>query len=101
MLSVGLNIPRASHLIEQGITSNIPKAEQRFSRVLTPLEGKPQPIITFTLDNCDFMRKCRRNEYYNVLVPKFNPIISRDDAGEIARWFASEGKNDAEFWKDV
>lgn len=101
MLSVGLNIPRASHLIEQGITSNIPKAEQRFSRVLTPMEGKPQPLVTFTLDNCDFMRKCRRNEYYNVLVPKFNPIISREDAGEIARWFASEGKNDAEFWKDV
>lgn len=101
MLSVGLNIPRASHLIECGVTSNLPKAEQRFSRVLTPYEDKPTPLITFTLDNCDFMRKCRRNEYYNVLLPKFNPIISRDDSREISSWFASEGKNDAEFWKDV
>ena len=101
MLSVGLNIPRASHLLEVGVTSNIPKAEQRFSRVLTPLEGKPPPLITFTLDNCDFMRKCRRNEYYNVLSSKFNPIISNEDARELGAWFANEGKNDAEFWKDV
>jgi len=101
MLSVGLNIPRASHLIESGVTSNIPKAEQRFSRVLTPFEGKPEPLITFTLDNCDFMRKCRRNEFYNVLLPRFNPIIPPDTSKEIASWFSNEGGDDAEFWKNV
>lgn len=101
MLSVGLNIPRASYLMEVGVTSNLPKAQQRFARVLTPMEDKPDPVICFTLDNCDFMRKCRRNEYYNALIKHFNPIVKPEDSRALADWFAGNGKDSTPFWKDV
>lgn len=101
MLSVGLNIPRASALIECGISSNLPKAEQRFARPLTPMEGKPDPVIVFTLDNCDFMRRCRRNEFYNALVPKYDPVILPEDRQTLNNWFSNEGGSGTPFWKDV
>lgn len=101
MLSVGLNIPRASYLLETGVTSNLPKAQQRFARVLTPMEGKPDPVICFTLDNCDFMRRCRRNEYYNALVKHFNPIITPEENKQLSEWFAGNGQDSVPFWKDV
>lgn len=101
MLSVGLNIPRASYLMETGISSNIPKAEQRFARVLTPMDGKPTPTICFTLDDCDFMRKCRRNEFYNALVPRYNPMINLEDRQALNDWFSSSGQSTVPIWKDV
>jgi superfamily II DNA or RNA helicase len=73
LLSTGLNIPRASALFEMGGTSNIPKAEQRYSRVLTPMEGKPQPKIIFVLDEGDVPRATFRNEYFNALLARFQP----------------------------
>lgn len=101
MLSVGLNIPRASALIECGVTSNIPKAEQRFARPLTPMEGKPNPVIVFTLDNCDFMRRCRRNEFYNALVPKYDPVLKPEDRSTLNNWFGNEGGSSVPIWKDL
>ena len=73
LLSTGINIPRASALYEVSPSSNIPKAEQRFSRVLTPLEGKPQPIIRYFLDDFDLRRGCMRNEFFQCLWPRFRP----------------------------
>ena len=101
MLSVGLNIPRASYLMEVGVTSNLPKAQQRFARVLTPMEDKPDPVICFTLDNCDFMRRCRRNEYFNALVKHFNPIITPEENSQLNDWFNNKGGDATPFWKDV
>jgi superfamily II DNA or RNA helicase len=100
MLSTGLNIPRASMLIDQGITSNLPNAEQRFSRILTPFEGKPQPAIVFTMDDCDFMRKCRQNEFWNVLVKQFDPIMDPTVKSNLISYFANQGGK-ASFFKDV
>ena len=104
MLSTGLNIPRASMLIEQGITSNLPNAEQRFARILTPLDDKPQPTIVFTMDDCDFMRKCRMNEFWNVLVRQFNPIIDPTVKSRLVDYFQSKsgsGSGRADFFRDV
>lgn len=75
LLSTGINIPRASALYEVCPSSNIPKAEQRFSRVLTPLEGKPQPIIRYFLDDFDLRRGCIRNEFFQCLWPRFRPRL--------------------------
>ncbi len=76
LLSTGVNIPRASALYEVSPSSNVPKSEQRFSRVLTPYEGKPQPIIRYFLDDVDVRRSCIRNEFFQCLWPKFRPQIS-------------------------
>jgi superfamily II DNA or RNA helicase len=101
MVSTGLNIPRASMLIESGITSNLPNAEQRFARILTPLEGKPQPSIVFTMDECDFMRTCRRNEFWNVLVKQYNPIMSPTVKSRIMQYFSKKPGGRADFFKDI
>ena len=77
LISTGVNIPRASCLID-GITptSNLPKARQRFSRILTPVLGKPTPTIVFLMDN-GLPQKMRINEFWNALKP-LQPIISSD-----------------------
>lgn len=76
LLSTGINIPRASMLYEVTPSSNPPKAEQRFRRVCTPLEGKPQPVIKYFLDDFDIRRSCMRNEYWQVMVPKMRPRVN-------------------------
>lgn len=88
LISVGLNIPRASALIECGINSNTPACKQRIARVLTPMEGKPNPLVVFTLDECDIMRKCRRNEFWNVIKPEFNPHITDSVQAKLSAYFA-------------
>lgn len=79
IISVGINIPRASMLYEQALSSNLPNAEQRFARVLTPMEDKPPPAIRFFLDDFKIRKNCLRNEYFNCLVPKYKPIVSDRD----------------------
>ena len=61
------------------MSSNIPMAIQRFSRILTPCEGKPTPMIRLFLDDIQVGRSCLNNEYWNV-IKKFDPII--DDKTE-------------------
>ena len=78
LLSTGINIPRASMLYEVTPSSNLPKAEQRFSRVCTPMEGKPQPVIKYFLDEFQLRKSCMRNEFFQVLWPKFRPVIRGD-----------------------
>lgn len=92
LLSVGLNLPRASAIIECGLNSNIPKAQQRISRILTPMEGKPDPLVVFTLDDCDIMRSTRRNEYWNCVKPQFNPIVPQPIEKDLLRWFSETKK---------
>lgn len=89
LLSVGLNIPRASCLFEIGVNNNLPKAGQRFSRILTPMADKPTPVIVFTLDNCDIMRRCRQNEFWNSLMRDFNPDILPEVKKTLTAYFAS------------
>lgn len=91
MISTGINIPRASMLYEVALSSNIPNAEQRFKRILTPFEDKPPPTIRYFLDNFSARRNCMRNEYWNALIPKCRPIIS-DKVKELMRQYFSGGK---------
>lgn len=87
LLSTGTNIPRASALYEVTLSSNAPNAEQRFSRVLTPWEDKPQPIIRIFLDDMSVRRRCLSNEFWNVLKPKFRPVISQQDDQTLRDYF--------------
>lgn len=75
IMSTGINIPRASCLYEQALSSNKENAEQRMRRVLTPMDGKPQPIIRYFLDNFNVRRNCIRTEWFQVMLPKMKPIM--------------------------
>ena len=101
MLSTGLNIPRASCLFEVAISSNLPNAKQRFARILTPMEGKPDPVIVFTLDECDFMKTCRRNEFWNALVPYYNPKVPSDIKSRLNDYFSNKGGGRAGMFKEI
>jgi len=92
LLSTGLNIPRASCLYEVGVNNNIPKAGQRFARILTPMDDKPTPVVVFTLDNCDIMRRCRQNEFWNCLIKDFNPRILPETKRALLSYFANTKK---------
>ena len=93
ILSVGINIPRASCLYETVLSSNLPNAQQRMARVLTPMEGKPTPIIRFFLDDMSVRKSCMSNEYYRVLIPIFKPVISSKDKELIESYFRTRGSN--------
>ena len=93
LLSVGLNIPRASAIIECGINSNSPACKQRLARVLTPMDDKPTPLFVFTLDECDIMRKCRRTEWWNTITPTFKPVVSSETKKTLNAYFAASSSS--------
>jgi hypothetical protein len=89
-MSTGINIPRASMLFEVCMSSNKENAEQRMRRVLTPMEGKPQPGIRYFLDDMGVRRNCLRNEYFQVMLPKMKPIISDNDRDALKNYFSAK-----------
>lgn len=94
MLSTGINVPCASMLYQLTPSSNLPKADQRFSRVLTPHEGKPQPVVKYWLDKVDVVRSCLRNEHFQCMVPTFKPLIDQRTRVILDRYFATKKKRD-------
>lgn len=86
LLSTGLNIPRASYLVEATVSSNLPNCQQRTSRILTPMEGKLQPTILYVLDESGIMRNMRRTEWWQCVYPKFNPIMRPDVRAQFMAW---------------
>lgn len=90
LISTGINIPRASCLYEVSPSANMPKAQQRFSRVLTKYDGKPQPIIRYFLDNIDVRKTCMRVEFFSVLKPLFRPIISENTAAALMDYMSKK-----------
>lgn len=93
LLSTGTNIPRASMLYEVTMRSNLPAAEQRFSRVLTPYEDKPTPGVRYFLDDFDIRRTCMKTEFWGMLHKQFNPIISDKDMTILKQYFANTKRN--------
>lgn len=83
LLSTGINIPRASCLYEVTPSSNPPKAEQRFNRILTPYKGKPMPLIRYFLDDVDVRRNCIKSEFFKVLWPLFKPRMDQKTKEEL------------------
>ena len=50
LLQVGINVPRWDTLYEIAPISNVPKFSQETARIRTIMEGKPQPIIRFFVE---------------------------------------------------
>ena len=92
LLGTGINIPRASCLYHTTLSSNIPQAIQRFSRILTPYDDKPQPLIRLFLDDLSVSKGCLRNEYWNCLKPQFNPVIDEKNQTILNGWFKENNK---------
>ncbi len=89
MLSTGLNIPRASCLFQLTPTANIPKCDQRVSRILTPMPDKPQPILVQVLDDSDLIRKCMQKEWWGCIKPRFDPIMLPEEEKALLSYFAA------------
>lgn len=90
LLSTGLNIPRASCLIESSLSSNLPNAEQRTARILTPYADKPAPLIVYILDDSDIMRSTRRKEWWHCIYPKFKPKMTAATRKHLMDWFSGK-----------
>lgn len=89
IVSTGLNIPRASMLIDNTPTNNRPGAIQRISRILTPYEGKPNPVYVRLLDETKACRSCFRSEWFSTISKEFKPHISKEDYAKIKAYIAS------------
>jgi superfamily II DNA or RNA helicase len=92
LLSTGTNIPRASALYDVTMSSNMENCEQRTSRILTPWDDKPTPVLRFFLDDMNVRRNCLRNEYFQCVSPKFRPVISERDSEVLKGYFANKDK---------
>ncbi len=79
LISVGVNIPRASAIYEAVLSSNKENCEQRVSRILTPYEDKPRPLIRYFLDDMQARKSCLRNEFWQCVWPTFKPVFHNDD----------------------
>lgn len=93
LLSTGINIPRASCLYQCTPASNLPKAEQRFNRILTPYVGKPWPVIRYFLDDVDVVRNCMKSEHFKCLLPMFRPKMTKETADTLYAYFAKKQIN--------
>lgn len=61
MVQRGINVPRWDTLYEVMPISNPPNFRQETARILTPVPGKPEPVIRFFLDDFGFSKGCLRN----------------------------------------
>lgn len=87
LVSVGINIPRASCLYDAFMSSNLENAEQRTARILTVFDGKPPPLLRIFLDDYNVRRNCLRNEWFGAVVPKFKPILNERDQTILKNYF--------------
>lgn len=92
LLTTGTNIPRASAMYDVTMSSNLENCEQRTSRVLTPWDNKPTPILRIFLDDTNVRRNCLRNEFFNCVKPKFRPVISPKDDIALKSYFANKDR---------
>lgn len=92
LLSTGINIPRASCLYDVTMSSNMENCEQRVSRILTPYDGKPTPMLRIFLDDMNVRRRCLANEWWGCVRPKFRPAIAEKDEAALKLYFSSKDK---------
>lgn len=89
IVSTGLNIPRASMLIDSDPTNNRPGAIQRISRILTPYDDKPAPKYIRILDETKACRSCFRSEWFSTISKEFKPRMSKEDYAKVKAYIAS------------
>ena len=91
LVSTGINIPSASMLYQVSPSSNLPNAEQRFSRVLTPMPGKQEAVFKYFLDNVQLVRSCMRAEHFGCIWPMFKPRMDSITKAKLDAYFSNSG----------
>lgn len=99
LLSTGINIPRASALYEVALSANQENCEQRVSRILTPWEDKPPPLLRIFLDDMDVRKRCLAKEWWGTIMPKFKPIISEVDLKVMKGYLADKKSEQLAIWE--
>jgi superfamily II DNA or RNA helicase len=99
LVSVGINIPRASAIFDVAMSSNKENAEQRVARILTPWDDKPEPLLRIFLDDYGVRRNCLRNEWFNCMKPIFKPIISEVDEKTLKAYFGEKEPQGFAAWQ--
>ena len=89
IVSTGLNIPRASMLVDHVPTNNRPGAIQRISRILTPYSGKPTPVYVRLLDDGKEARNCFRSEWWSAVYKEFKPTMSKATYAKLKGYLAN------------
>lgn len=92
IVQIGINVPKWSCIYEITPISNPPNFYQEISRVLTPMENKPQPIVRFFLDNLGASRGCLRTCLYKDGLYSMGAIIPKDQQ-KIAGKYTSKSKH--------
>lgn len=88
LLRRGVNIGPLSCLYEILPSSNMPQAEQRMYRILTPEPGKIAPKMKYFLLNNKIHATCVKNEWYGFVVPHLKPIVSHSTIDALKAYFA-------------
>jgi superfamily II DNA or RNA helicase len=89
MVQRGINVPMWNILYEIMPISNISNNIQELSRILTPMEGKPKPIIRQFVEDFGFTRGCLRTAVYQVYV-KVGAEISKDQWAIANKYLANK-----------
>lgn len=89
IVSTGLNIPRASMLVDHVPTNNRPGAIQRISRILTPYKDKPAPVYVRLLDEGKGSRLCFRSEWWSAIYKEFKPTMSKATQAKLKGYLAN------------
>lgn len=98
LISTGTNIPRASAIYDVSMSSNAENCEQRVSRILTPWDDKPPPLLRIFLDDMNVRRRCLASEWWSTMSPKFKPIISDKDL-TILKGYLGQKENRTPAWE--
>lgn len=85
ILATGVNVPCWSVIYTIAPISNAPNYYQETTRICTPLEGKPQPLIRIFVDDMPMTKGCFRTCWTGTFIPMKYKIgaQSRDTAREI------------------
>ncbi len=98
LISTGTNIPRASAIYDVSMSSNQENCEQRVSRILTPWDDKPPPLLRIFLDEMNVRKRCLSSEWWGTISPKFKPIITDKDL-VVLKAYLSQKSNDHAPWE--
>ena len=69
LVQLGINVPKWSCIYEIMPISNPPNFLQESSRILTPYDDKPTPLIKFFIDNMGISKGCLRTCIFKTCTP--------------------------------
>lgn len=99
LISTGINIPRASALYDCAMSANAENCEQRVSRILTPWDDKPPPLLRLFLDDMNVRRRCLNKEWWGTIHPKFKPVVSEKDLITLKGYLAQKENTSIAAWE--